>query len=95
MPIAIIVLAAGTLALRLAGPILIRDREPPTWLRPAAVAAIVGMITIGAVDGGGHLVADARLLGVAAAAIALAIRLPLAVVMVVAVLVTAGTRLLG
>lgn len=92
---AVLLLAAGTMALRLAGPALIGDREVPTWLRPAAVGAIAGMIVLGTLDGGGQLALDARVAGVGAALVALALRLPLAGVILPAVAVTALVRLAG
>lgn len=92
---AVLLLAAGTMALRLAGPALIGDRETPSWLRPAAVGAIAGMIVLGTLDGGGQLALDARLLGVGAALVALLLRLPLAGVIALAVVVTAAGRLAG
>lgn len=92
---AVLLLAAGTMALRLAGPALIGDRAVPTWLRPAAVGAIAGMIVLGTLDGGGQLALDARVAGVGAALVALALRLPLAGVILAAVAVTALVRLAG
>ena len=77
---------------------LLAGRELPpllagavTLLAPAVLAALVVTQT-----GGGHrqVVADARLAGVAAAAIALAVRAPLLAVVVVAAVGAALVRLL-
>lgn len=92
---AVLLLAAGTMALRLAGPALIGDREVPTWLRPAAVGAIAGMIVLGTVDGGGQLALDARVAGIGAAVLAVALRAPLAGVILAGVGVTALVRAAG
>ena len=92
---AVLLLGAGTMALRLAGPTLVGDRTPPTWLRPAAVGAVAGMIVLGTVDGGGQVVADARVVGVAVAVTALVLRLPMAAVIGLAVLATAAVRAAG
>lgn len=92
---AVLLLGAGTLALRLAGPALVGERTPPAWLGPAAVGAVAGMIVLGTVDGGGQLVADARVIGIAVAITAMALRLPMAAVIGLAVLATALVRAAG
>jgi branched-subunit amino acid transport protein len=97
----IIVLAVGaaTVLFKAAGPVLLGGRELPApltgiveLLAPALLAALV--VTQAA--GGDHeLVADARLVGLAAAAIALLARAPLLVVVVAAAATTALARALG
>ena len=77
---------------------LLAGRELPpllagavTLLAPAVLAALVVTQTVG---GHRQVVADARLAGVAAAAIALAVRAPLLAVVVVAAVGAALVRLL-
>jgi hypothetical protein len=92
---ALAVLAVGTLALRLAGPAVLRGAEPPAWLRLAAIGAVAGMVVLGAAGGGGGIVVDARLVGLAVAVAALLARLPFAAVIGLAVAATALVRLLA
>ncbi|MBA2317068.1 MAG: AzlD domain-containing protein [Euzebyales bacterium] len=89
----------ATIALKAAGPLLLGGRQMSPrvtrlldLLGPALLAALVVTATL-ARDGA--VVADARLAGVAAAAIALALRAPLLVAVVIAALVAAGLRALG
>ena len=91
------VLAGGTYVLKATGPVLLGgERRLPTWLEQAALllpapllAALV--ITSGVVDDR-TLVADARLVGLAVAAIALWRRAPFIVVVVAAAAATALVR---
>jgi branched-subunit amino acid transport protein len=92
-------LAVGTIVIKGSGPVVFGGREMPPLLArvipllaPALLAALVVVETVGG-DGRGFSF-DARLGGVAAAAIALWRRAPLYVVVVVAAAVTAGLRLL-
>ena len=71
------VLTVGTALIRAAGPVLLGGRELPPRLQnvialvaPALLAALVVVETVGAPEGG-SLEFDARLLGVAGAAVAL------------------------
>jgi uncharacterized membrane protein len=96
---ALLVLAAGTFVLKALGPVLAGGRElsptvhRATELVPAALlAALVATQTVGIGDG---LQLDARLIGVAAAAVAVALRAPFALVVLVGSAVTALTRLVG
>lgn len=97
--VALAILAVGTLALKAAGPLAAADRElPPRLARlvellPAAMLA--GLVATGAVTDGPAIVADARLVGVAAAAVALGLRAPFAVVVLVGAAATALTRASG
>lgn len=97
--LALLVLAIGTFALKAVGPLATAGRElPPTLARitrllPAALlAALVATQTVG--DGGG-LTLDARVVGVAAAAVAIILRAPFAVVVFVGAGVTALVRLVS
>lgn len=99
MILALIVLAIGTFALKAVGPIAAAGRELPpivsriTDLLPAALlAALVATQTVGAAGG---LSLDARIVGVAAAAVAIALRAPFGLVVLVGAAVTAGVRALG
>jgi uncharacterized membrane protein len=96
---ALVVLAGGTFLLKATGPVLTggRDLSPAvrnlTQLVPAALlAALVATQTLG---NGATLELDARIVGVAAAAVAVALRAPFALVVLVGAAVTALTRFLG
>jgi hypothetical protein len=89
-------LAVTTAAIKAAGPLVLGGRSLPTpvmlvisLLAPALLAALVMTQTFA---DGKSLVIDARVAGVAAAAIALARRAPLVVTIVVAALATAAVR---
>ncbi len=92
-------LGIGTYALKAAGPLLIGGRRlPPAFerladLAPAALLAALVATSVG--TDGTALVADARLIGLAAAALALWRRLPFVIVVAVAALATSLTRTLA
>jgi branched-subunit amino acid transport protein len=93
----VVLVGAGTVAIKAAGPVLLGGRPLPTrltrvveLLAPAVLAALVAVQTFGQ---GQSLVVDERLLGVAAAAVALWRKAPLLVVVVVAAATTAIARL--
>lgn len=97
--IALLLLAAGTYLLKAVGPVAAVGRElPPVLSRaadlvpPALLAALVASETLG---GGGGLVLDARILGVAAAGLAVARGAPFGLVVVLGAGVTAVARALG
>lgn len=97
---ALLLLAAGSYAFKLSGPMLAAGRElPPTLARasdllPAAMlAALVATQTIGGDAGAWAL--DARIVGVGAAGIAVWRDAPFAVVVLVGTAVTAVVRALG
>lgn len=97
--VALLVLAAGTYLLKAAGPVIAAGRELPRVvarlvdLAPAALlAALVATQTAAGPDG---LTLDARIVGLAAAAVAVVLRAPFAVVVVVGAGATALTRALG
>ena len=93
------VLAAGTAAIKSAGPAALGGRELPrglarvvALLAPSLLAALV-MVETFTTDR--TLVVDARLAGLLAAAAALALRLPIIVVVVAAAAATAVVRALS
>jgi branched-subunit amino acid transport protein len=97
--ITIAALAAGTVTIKAAGPIALGGHPLPArvngfimLLAPSLLAALVAVETFG----GEHrtLVVDARLAGLAAAAVALALRQSMTVVVIVAALGTALARAL-
>jgi branched-subunit amino acid transport protein len=97
--IAVVVVGAGTIALKGLGPALLGTRGLPervadltVLLAPTLLGALVVTQTLGGPDG---LEVDARVVGVCAAGVALALRAPLIVVVVLAAVVTAATRALG
>jgi branched-subunit amino acid transport protein len=96
--IAVAVVGAATIALKAAGPVLLGGRELPPRVRglvgllaPALLAALVVTQTLASDR---HVVLDARVPGVAAAAVSLWLRAPVLVAVVVAAAVTAALRAL-
>ena len=96
--LAVALVGAATFALKAAGPVLLGGRELPARVRvlvgllaPALLAALVVTNTLAS---GRHVVVDARLAGVAAAAVSLRLRAPILVAVAVAAAVTAGIRAL-
>lgn len=97
--IVVVAVGAATVLLKASGPVLLGGRAlPPSIARvvgllaPALLAALVVTQVVGA--GSREVVADARLVGLAAAAVALALRAPLLVIVVAAAGATALTRAL-
>jgi branched-subunit amino acid transport protein len=97
--IVVLVTGIGTLGLKAAGPVLLGGRPLPdrlsgvvTLVGPALLAALVA---IGTFADGQRLVIDARVLGVAAAAVAIRLRAPVLLVVITAAAVTAGARSLA
>jgi branched-subunit amino acid transport protein len=93
----VVLVGAGTIAVKAAGPVLLGGRPLPgrltgvvELLAPAVLAALVAVQAFG---DGRSLVVDERLVGVAAAGIALWRKAPLLVVVVVAAATTALARL--
>ena len=97
--VAVLCVGAATIALKGAGPLVFADRELPVWVRsvmPLLAPCLLAALVVGqALADGRALVVDARMAGVAAAAVALALRAPLLVVLVAAAGVAAATRALG
>jgi branched chain amino acid efflux pump len=96
--IVLALVGAATVGLKAAGPVLLGGRELPARVRvlvgllaPALLTALVVTNTVGS---GRHLVVDARLAGVAAAAVSLRLRAPILVAVAVAAAVTAAIRAL-
>jgi uncharacterized membrane protein len=95
----LVVLSIGTYLLKSAGPLLLGNRTiPPLFERiinllPAALLA--ALVVTAAVASKGRLVADARLVGLAAALVALRGKAGFVTVVVVAALTTALARKLG
>jgi branched-subunit amino acid transport protein len=95
----VVLVGAGTVAVKAAGPVLLGGRPLPSrltgvveLLAPAVLAALVAVQAFG---DGQSLVVDERLIGVAAAGIALWRKAPLLVVVVVAAAATALARLVA
>lgn len=94
--IAVLVVGAGTVALKAVGPVGVAHRSLPPraenllgLVAPAILAALVVTETFAS---GRHLVADARLAGLGAALVAVALRAPLWLVIVVGGAATALAR---
>jgi branched-subunit amino acid transport protein len=97
--ITIAVLAVATAAIRASGPVLLGGRELPAraqgvivLVAPALLAALIVTETLGA-PAGGELQIDARIAGVAVAALALRAGAKTLTVVVLAALATALLRL--
>jgi uncharacterized membrane protein len=93
---ALFIIAGGAYLLKVSGLVLLRGWEPPSTvqrcldLMPAAL--IAALIVVNTVVTGRHLVADARLVGVSAAAVAAWRKLPFPVVVLLGAAVTALVR---
>lgn len=95
----VLVLGIGTIALKGLGPVLLGGHTLPprvevvlVLLPPAVLAALLVTQTVA---DGEELVVDARVAGVAAAAVAIALRAPILAVVVIAAAVTALCRAAG
>jgi hypothetical protein len=97
--IAVVAVGLATVALKGAGTVVYADRPLPRRVAvgmPLLAPALLAALVVGQTAADGRaLVVDARLAGVAAAAVALALRAPLLVVLAVAAGVAAGARALG
>jgi branched-subunit amino acid transport protein len=97
--IAVLAVGAATIAIKGAGTLVFADRPLPRGVAavmPLLAPALLAALVVGQTAADGRaLVVDARLAGVAAAAVALAARAPLLVVLAVAAGVAAGARALG
>lgn len=95
--VVLVVLAVGTYGLKAAGPLALGDRELPATLQRASqllpAAMLAALVAVSTVTADRHLTVDARLVGVAAAAVALWRRAPFVLVVAVAAGATALTRL--
>jgi branched-subunit amino acid transport protein len=97
--ITVLATGAGTVVLKAVGPVGVAGRELPpriaqllSMVGPAILAALVVTATFAH---GRSLVVDARLAGVAAAAVAILLRAPFWVVIVVGALATAVARMIS
>ena len=94
--ILIIVLALGTVLLKIIGPVLAGGRQPPAPLTRVialvAPALISALIITGTFSDGRHLVIDARAAGVVVGAIALWFRVPAVLAMIMGAVVCALLR---
>jgi branched chain amino acid efflux pump len=95
----VLVLAAGTVALKVIGPLVAGGVQPPPalvrvidLLTPALLTALIVTSTF---TSGRHLVVDARAAGVAVGLVLLLLRVPLVVALLGAAGAVAGIRLLG
>ena len=92
----VVVVGIATIAIKALGPVLLGGRPLPprlagpiALLAPPVLAALVAIHTVGAER---QLVLDARVPGVAAAAVAIWLKAPVLVVIIVAAAVTAVVR---
>ena len=92
----ILAVALANAVIKAAGPILVGDRQMPpkakavaALLASALLAALVVTETLG---GGGRFAFDAKVVGLAVAALALLLRAPVLVVVALAAVATAVTR---
>jgi hypothetical protein len=97
--IAVAVVDIATIALKGAGPVVFAGRplpRPVAGVLPLLAPCLLAALVVGQTMADGRaLVVDARLAGVAAAAVALALRAPLLVVLAAAAGVAAVARVLG
>jgi hypothetical protein len=97
--IAVAVVGAATIGLKGAGPVVFAGRplpRPVLALMPLLAPCLLAALVVGQTVGDGRaVVIDARLAGVAAAAVALALRAPLLVVLGAAAGVAALARVSG
>ena len=97
--LAVIVVGLATIALKGAGTVVLAGREMPrrvAVVMPLLAPCLLAALVVGqTVADGRAVVVDARVAGVAAAAVALALRAPLLVVLGAAAGVAAGARALG
>lgn len=94
----IAILAAGTVIIKAAGPVLTGGRVPPPALtRVIAMltpALVISLVITGTVTTGHDLTLDARLAGVSVGATALILKAPLILALVLAAATTAALRAL-
>lgn len=95
-----IALAVGTYALKAAGPLLLGgERTLPAWVDRVAVLLpaplLAALVLTSTITSGKDIVFDARVAGVAAAALALRLRAPFVVAVMVAAAATALARVAG
>lgn len=96
----LVILAAGTYVLKATGPLLLGGtRQLPVWLDRVAfllpAPLLAALVVTSSLSSGKDLVLDARVVGLAVAAVALRLRAPFVLVVVVAAAGTAIARALG
>jgi branched-subunit amino acid transport protein len=94
--ISVVVVSIICVLMRAAGPVLVRDSFPrplKRWLQLAAPALLAAFVAVQALTTQQSLVVDARLAGLAVAALAIAARRSPAVVLLAAAATTAAVRL--
>ena len=95
----VLLVGAGTVALKSVGPVLLAGRELPrtlsTLLLLLAPALLGALVVTQAVGGDREIVLDERLFGIGAAIVGILLRLPLLAVVVIAAAMTAGARALA
>jgi branched-subunit amino acid transport protein len=95
--VVVALVGAATVVIKSVGPVFLGGRPLPprvqSVVRLLAPAVMAALVATGALSTGQELALDARLVGLAAAAVALVLRAPLLVVVVVAAAATAIVRL--
>ena len=96
--VVVAVVGAATVIFKSAGPVLLGGRDLPLRVRSVvallAPALLAALVVTQAVGGDRRLVFDARLLGLAGAAVAIRLRAPILLVVVLAAVLTAAARAL-
>ena len=96
--VVVVVVGAATVIFKSSGPVLLGDRDLPVRIRGVvamlAPALLAALVVTQAVGGNRRLVFDARLLGLAGAALAIRLRAPVLLVVVLAAALTAAARAL-
>ena len=95
---ALLAFGAASYAIKAIGPVVVGKRELPGWAMQALnllpVAMLAAIVLVGTLDGGRKLQVDARLAGLAVAAVLIWRKAPFLVVIVAAAAVTAAIRAL-
>ena len=96
--VVVAVVGAATVIFKSAGPVLLGGRDLPLRVRSVvallAPALLAALVVTQAVGGDRRLVFDARLFGLAGAAVAIRLRAPILLVVVLAAVLTAAARAL-
>ena len=94
--IVIVVVGAATVLLKAAGPVFVGRRPLPPRLQPVvellAPVMLTALVVTQTFAGDGEITVDARVPGVAAAAVAIWFRAPIVAAMVIAAVVTGSAR---
>ena len=96
--VVVAVVGTATVIFKSAGPVLLGGRDLPLRVRSVvallAPALLAALVVTQAVGGDRRLVFDARLLGLAGAAVAIRLHAPILLVVVLAAVLTAAARAL-